>query len=71
MVDYGIGFTVFKFEEGKKTPVQMFKGRPGNINQAMAELKKRLDKIGNNRMFVNVAMWTMAYGFAVRLLIEV
>lgn len=71
MVDYGIGYTIFKYEKGTKTPVQMFRGKPGNIHEAMAELRKRLDKIGNNRMFVNAAMWTMTYGFIVRLLIEV
>lgn len=68
MVEYGIGYTIFKFEGGEKTPVQMFKGKPGNTRQAMHELIKRLDKIGNNRMFVNVALWTMTYGFITRLL---
>lgn len=71
MTDYGIGYTIFKFEDGVKTPMEMFKGKPGNTRQAMATLMKRLDKIGNNRMFVNVALWTMAYGFATRLLIAV
>lgn len=69
MTDYGIGYTIFKFEEGKKTAVQMFRSKPGNVHEAMTELRKRLDKIGNNRMFVNVAVWTMTYGFVIRMLV--
>ncbi len=71
MTDYGIGYTIFKFENGTKTPMQMFKGHPGNVKRAMAELQKHLDRIGKHPMAITAIMLTGAYSFAIRLLIEV
>lgn len=71
MEEYGIGYTIFKFEEGKKTPLRMFKVHPGNVNKAMKELQKHLDRIEKHPMAITAIMLTGAYGFAIRLLIEV
>lgn len=72
VIGHGIGWSDFVYySDGTKKVTKMFKSKPGNIHEAMAEMRKRLNKIGNNRMFVNAALWAMTYGFVVRLLIEV
>lgn len=72
IIGHGIGWIDFcYYSNGEIKPVSMFKRKLGNTHEAMEELRKRIDKIGNNRMFVNVALWTMVYGFAIRLLMGV
>lgn len=71
MEEYGIGYTIFKFEDGKKTPVQICKARPGNMQSGINFLKSRSEFIKGNSGLAIVVMMTGFYSFMIQLFVKI
>jgi hypothetical protein len=63
---YGIGFTVFEYHGGVRTPVSNFKAFPDNVSDAMRVLDKKLKAMGRNQHLVVVLGMTFVYAFSIR-----
>ena len=68
---YGIGYTIFKFDGNKKTSMEMIKAKPGNLSTVYKSLEKRVSKLSHNKGLMSVMTWTMIYGFAIKTMISV
>jgi len=68
---YGIGYTIFKFDGNKKISMEMIKAKPGNLSTAYKSIEKRVHKLSHNKGLMSAMTWTMIYGFTFRTMIAV
>lgn len=62
----GLGYTIFEYHNGKSMPIANFRARPGNIEDAMRVLDKRLKSISRNKFVLTIIGMTFIYAFSIR-----
>ena len=69
MTKYGIGYTIFKFDDRTKTAVDMVKAKPGNMRNEIEKLEKRIRKLNKNRG-IELNIWMFFFGFTFRVFLS-
>lgn len=62
-----IGYTGYKFRDGKLIPVEMVKAKPHNFRSEFAKLEKRTKKIRQDLKLDCLCAWALVYGFSIRI----
>lgn len=68
----GIGYTIFEWHGDTKVPIEMVKGRPGNLFNELAHIQKKAQKLADeNKKLYELSTWVFLYGFTLRVALAI